>query len=70
MDRVGVGVLVAGLVCCAAPAILGTGLATAALGAVRHHWGWSAAGIGLVAFVGIARARRRHCAVPRKELQR
>lgn len=69
-DRMGIGLLVAGLVCCAAPVILGTGLAAAALGVVRQHWGWSAAGVGLVALVVISWARGRHCAVPRKELQR
>jgi len=57
-DRLSVGLGVAALLCCAAPVLIGTGLAAAALGVVRQHWGGFAAGIGLVAFVVFMRVRR------------
>lgn len=53
------GLIVAALLlCCAAPVLIGTGLAAAALGLARQHWGWFAAGLGLVAAVVILRVRR------------
>jgi hypothetical protein len=57
-DRVSFGLVIAGLLCCAAPVLLGTGLATAAWGVVRHHWGWLAAGAGVLAAAGLLRAGR------------
>lgn len=57
-DRMSLGLVVATLLCCAAPVLVGTGLAAAALGVVRQHWGWLAAGSGLLAAVVFLRARR------------
>ncbi len=56
-DRLSLGLVVAALLCCAAPVLVGTGLAAAALGVVRQHWGWVAAGIGLVTLVVFMRVR-------------
>lgn len=52
------GLIVAAGLCCAAPVLLGTGLAGAALGLVRHHWGWFAVGVGLLAAVVFLGVRR------------
>lgn len=57
-DRLNLGLVVAAVLCCAAPVLVGTGLAAAALGVVRQHWGWLAAGSGLVAVVVLLRVRR------------
>ncbi|MBI4371083.1 MAG: hypothetical protein HY552_02175 [Elusimicrobia bacterium] len=57
-DRLRLGLVVAAALCCAAPVLVGTGLAAAALGVVRQHWGWLAAGSGLVAAVVLLRVRR------------
>ncbi len=57
-DRMSLGLVVAALLCCAAPVLVGTGLAAAALGVVREHSGWFAAGSGLVAAVVFLRVRR------------
>lgn len=57
-NRMNLGLVVAAILCCAAPVLIATGLAAAALGVVRQHWGWLAAGIGLSAFVVVLRARR------------
>ncbi len=57
-DRLSLGLVVAAVLCCAAPVLVGTGLAAAALGVVRQHWGWFAAGSGLVALVVLLRIRR------------
>jgi hypothetical protein len=54
----GVGLLVAAVLCCAGPVLIGAGLAGAALGLVRQHWGWIAGGAGLVAVVVLLRLRR------------
>lgn len=56
-DRMRFGLVVAALLCCAAPVLVGTGLAAAALGVVRQHWGWFAVGSGLLAAVVFLRAR-------------
>jgi len=56
-DRWSLGVLVAAALCCAGPVLIGTGLAGAAWGLLQQHWGWFAAGIGLVAFVVFLRVR-------------
>ncbi len=61
-DRVSVGLVIAAVLCCAAPVLVGTGLAVTALGAARQHWGWFAAGIGflgLVVFIRVWRAASR-----------
>lgn len=57
-DRRSRGLVAAAVLCCAAPVLVGTGLAAAALGVVRQHWGWFAAGLGLVAVVVFLRVRR------------
>jgi hypothetical protein len=57
-DRLSLGLVVAAVLCCAAPVLVGTGLAATALGVVRQHWGWLAAGSGLVAVVVFLRVRR------------
>lgn len=57
-DRLSLGLVVAAMLCCAAPVLVGTGLAAAALGVVRQHWGSLAAGSGLVAVVVFLRVRR------------
>ncbi len=58
-DRwMGPGLLVAAVLCCAAPVLVGTGLAAAALGVVRQHWGWFAAGVALIALAVLLRVRR------------
>lgn len=44
-----VGLVVAAVLCCAAPLLITAGIAGAAWGAMRAHWGWAAAGVGLVA---------------------
>ena len=59
-DRMNLGLVVAVALCCAAPVLVGTGLAAAAVGVVRQHWGWFAAGMGLAAvavFLRVQRAR-------------
>lgn len=61
-DRLSLGLVGAVVLCCAAPVLVGTGLAAAAVGVVRQHWGWFAAGIGLAAlavFSGVRRAKAR-----------
>ncbi len=55
----GVGLLVAAVLCCAGPVLISAGLAGAAWGIVRQHWGWMAAGAGLVAFVVVVLRLRR-----------
>ncbi len=57
-DRLSLGLVAAAVLCCAAPVLVGTGLAATALGVVRQHWGWLAAGSGLVAVVVFLRVRR------------
>lgn len=58
-DRMSLGlVVVAAMLCCAAPVLVATGLAAAALGVVRQHWGWFATGVGLSVFAVVLRARR------------
>jgi hypothetical protein len=57
-DRLSLGLVVAAMLCCATPVLVGTGLAAAALAGVRQHWGWVATGIGLVAFAVLLRRRR------------
>jgi type IV secretory pathway TrbD component len=58
-DRLSLGLGVAALVlCCAAPVLVATGLAAAALGIVRQHWGWIAAGVGLVAVIVLLHVQR------------
>ncbi len=57
-DRLSLGLVFAGLLCCAAPVLLSTGLAAAALGVVRHHWGWLAAAAGVLIVAGLRRASR------------
>lgn len=59
-DRVGFGIVVAALLCCAAPVLIGTGLAAAALGVVRQHWGWFGAGVATLAVAAWLRRRRLH----------
>ncbi len=56
-DRLSLGLGVAAVLCCAAPVLVATGLAAAGLGVVRQHWGWFAAGSGLVAAVVLLRVR-------------
>ena len=56
-DRLSLGLVIAAILCCAAPALLATGLGAAALGAVRHHPGWLAAAGALTA-AGLWRAAR------------
>jgi bacteriorhodopsin len=56
-DRLSLGLLVAAGLCCAAPVLVATGLAAAALAVARQHWGWFAAGSGLVAAVVLLRVR-------------
>lgn len=51
----GAGLGLVAVLCCAAPLLLGTGLAGAALALAREHWGWVAGGAGLV---GVAVAAR------------
>lgn len=55
-DRLSLGLVIAGLLCCAAPVLWGTGLAAAALGVVRHHWGWLAVAAGVSIVAGLRRA--------------
>ncbi len=57
-DRWSVGLLVAAVLCCAGPLLISAGLASAAWGMLRQHWGWFAAGLGLVAVVALLRVRR------------
>jgi hypothetical protein len=57
-DRLSLGLVVVALLCCAAPVLVGTGLGAVALGAVRQHWEWFAAGLALVALVVLVRLRR------------
>lgn len=57
-DRLSLGLVIAVILCCAAPVLIGTGLAATALGVVRQHWGWLAAGSGLVAVAVFLRRAR------------
>lgn len=57
-DRLSLGLVIAGLLCCAALVLLSTGLAAAALGVVRHHWGWLAAVAGVLIVAGVRRTAR------------
>ena len=57
-DRWTVGLVVAAVLCCAAPVLISAGIAGAAWGAVRAHWGWVVVGVGLVALALVPRLRR------------
>lgn len=61
-DRTSLGLVIAAILCCAAPVLVATGLATAALGAVRQHWGWFVAGFVLVTLAVVLRGRRSRAA--------
>lgn len=54
----GAGLVLAAALCCAAPVLIGTGLASAAWGVVRQHWGWLAGGLGLAAVTILVRGRQ------------
>lgn len=58
-DRWTIGLTITAVLCCATPALVGLGLAGAAWGAVRAHWGWALVGLGLVA-LAIAPRRLHH----------
>lgn len=58
-DRWTFVLVVAAALCCAAPWLIGAGLAGAALAALRDHWGWAAFALGGVASVMLAARRRR-----------
>jgi hypothetical protein len=59
-DRGTLGLLLAALLCCAAPLFISAGLLGAAWALAREHWGWLAAGLGLAGLAiltGLRRAR-------------
>jgi len=58
-DRWTLGFVVAAALCCAAPALIGVGLAGAMWAGVRAHWGWAVVGLGLVGLAIAPRLRRR-----------
>ena len=53
-DRWTVGLVVAAVLCCAAPLLISAGIAGAAWAALRDHWGWAALALGGVAGVALA----------------
>ena len=59
-ERWTVGLVVAAVLCGAAPVLIGAGIAGTAWGAMQAHWGWVVGGVGLVA-LAIARRLRRSC---------
>lgn len=56
-DRWTVGLIIVAVLCCAAPLLVGAGLASVIWGGVRAHWGWVAAGLGLVLLALVSRRR-------------
>jgi multisubunit Na+/H+ antiporter MnhE subunit len=58
-DRWTLGLVVAAAICCAAPLLIGAGMAGAAWAALRDHWGWAALVLGGVAGVAVLAMRRR-----------
>lgn len=57
-DRWTIGIVVAAAVCCAAPLLVGAGMAGAAWAALRDHWGWAALALGGVAGIVLVRLTR------------
>jgi hypothetical protein len=57
-DRWTLGLVVAAILCCAAPALIAAGLLGAVWGVLRQHWGWIAVGLGLAGLAVLIRARR------------
>lgn len=57
-ERWTVGLVVAAVLCCAAPLLIGAGIAGAAWGAMQAHWGWGVVGVGLVALAVVLRIRQ------------
>ncbi len=54
------GLVVAAIVCCAAPVLVAAGIVGAAWALAREHWGWLAAGLtraGLTILIRVRRAR-------------
>jgi len=67
-DRWTIGLMVAAVFCCAAPLLIGAGLAGAAWAALRDHWGWvvlALGGVAWAAWIPAASRRRRR----RQQLQ-
>lgn len=57
-DRWTVGLVVAAVLCCAAPLLVTAGIAGAGWAALRAHWGWAALALAGVAGVVLWRMRR------------
>lgn len=60
-ERWTVGLVIAAILCCAAPVLIGAGIVGAAWALAREHWGWLAAGLALVGLAilsGVRHARQ------------
>ena len=57
-ERWTVGVVVAAILCCAAPVLIGAGIVGAAWALAREHWGWLAVGLGLAGLAIVMGSRR------------
>ena len=59
-ERWTVGLVVAAILCCAAPLLIGAGIVGAVWAVAREHWGWLAVGLGLTGVaIGIGSRRAR-----------
>lgn len=59
-ERWTVGLVIAAILCCAAPVLISIGIVGAAWALAREHWGWLVAGLGLAGLaivMGLLRAR-------------
>ena len=57
-ERWTVGLLLAAILCCAAPVLIGAGIVGAAWALAREHWGWLVVGLGLAGLTIVIVSRR------------
>ena len=57
-ERWTVGLVIAAILCCAAPFLIGAGIVGAAWALAREHWGWLAVGLGVAGLAIVIGSRR------------